>query len=393
MGLLRRAGLAVRGQQEAIAEEPAAGARTGLLHRSLDALRSAAPSTQPILEPLEAPASEVTSAAEPIEPAAPVMPPEPAAPPAPPAPTDGSSILAALRSLPDDVELPSRLFTVLKDALGIARGALLLYDPVRMVYAPWASCGLDQTTLHRLRISLGAVGSFNALANGKPITVAGAPGLADYQKYFSSRELASLSRLVMAPFIAEEKLVGALLVAEAAAPFDDEAVLVACLTEVCDAASPAVRRARGETMKAAAEAVPRGAMTIEEELARMLSQAGAAGRKVLFLTMSLEDYQRRILAAHRYLDPFRLREDLRYFLGAFAADLGIALPLPGGAFLIGLAEVEQRDLDLVLHQLCAFLSTLFGSYDGRGAEATALRTRLYPDDGKDIAELASFLTP
>lgn len=373
MGLLRRAGLAVRGQQEAIPQEPAPRRRAGLLHRSLDVLRAATPSVAPVLVP------------------APVA--APTVPVAPTAPADTSGILAALRALPDDVELPSRLFTVLKDAMGIARGALLLYDPLRMVYAPWASCGLDQTTLHRLRISLGAVGSFNALANGKPVTVAGAPALADYQKYFSSREFSSLSRLVMAPFIAEEKLVGTLLVAEAAAPFDEEAALVACLTEVCDAASAAVRRARGETMKAAAEAPPRSGATTEEELERVLSAPGAAGRKFLFLTVSLEDYQRRILAAHRYLDPFRLQEDLRYFLSAFAADLGIALPLSRGAFLLGLADIEPRELDLLLHQLRSFLSSLFGSYDGQGAEATVLRTRVYPDDGKDIAELAAFLTP
>jgi len=381
MGLLRRAGRAVRGQQEAIAEGSAPRGRAGLLHRSLGVLRAAAPRTAPVFAPAPVPASAAATV------------PSPAPAQAPPAPADASSILAALRALPDDVELPSRLFTVLKDALGIARGALLLYDPLRMVYAPWASCGLDQTTLHRLRISLGAVGSFNALANGKPVTVAGAPALAGYQKYFSSREFSSLSRLVLAPFIAEEKLVGALLVAEAAAPFDQEAALVACLTEVCDAASPAVRRARGETMKAAAEAPPRAGATTEEELTRVLSQPAAAGRKFLFFSVSLEEYQQRILAAHRYLDPFRLQEDLRYFLSAFAADLGVALPLSRGAFLIGLQDVPPRDLDLLLHQLRSFLSTLFGSYDGQGAEATVLRTRLYPDDGKDIAELASFLTP
>ncbi len=377
MGLLRRAGRTVRGQQGALAEEPAPRGRVGLLHRSLDVLRAAAPSpaTIPSPAPPQVPAAEIAPAAGPS------------------APADASSILAALRALPDDVELPSRLFTVLKDALGIARGALLLYDPLRMVYAPWASCGLDQTSLHRLRISLGAIGSFNALANGKPVTVAGAPALADYQKYFSSREFSSLSRLVMAPFIAEEKLVGALLVAEAAAPFDEEAALVACLTEVCDAASPAVRRARGETMKAAAEAPPRAGATAEEELTRMLSEPRAAERRFLFLSVSLEDYQRRILAAHRYLDPFRLQEDFRYFLSAFAAELGIALPLSRGAFLIGLPDIEPRDLDLLLHQLRSFLSALFGSYDGQGAEATVLRTRLYPNDGKDIAELVSFFTP
>ena len=381
MGLLRRAGRAVRGQQAETAQ-PVAREHAGLLHRSLDALRTAVVHTAPFAEPAPAKAAPVAAA---------VPTPVPSA--APRLPADASSMLAAVRALPDDVELPSGVFTLLKDALGISRGALLLYDPLRMVYAPWASCGFDQTTLHRLRISLGAIGSFSALANGKPVSIAGSAPLADYQKYFSSREFSSLSRLVMAPFIAEEKLVGALLVAEASAPFDEETALVACLAEVCDAAAPAIRSARGETMKAGAAAPARSGATAEEELARVLSQPGAAGRRFLFLAVSLEEYQKRILAAHRYLDPFRLQEDLRYFLGAYAADLGIALPLARGRFLIGLQDIEPRDLDLLVHQLCSFLSALFGSYDGQGAEATVLRTRLYPDDGNDIAELLAFLTP
>lgn len=146
-------------------------------------------------------------------------------------------------------------------------------------------------------------------------------------------------------------------------------------------------------MKAGAAAPARAGATAEEELTRVLSQPAAAGRRFLFLAVSLAEYQKRILAAHRYLDPFRLQEDLRHFLGAFAADLGIALPLARGTFLIGLQDVEARDLDLLVHQLRSFLSALFGSYDGQGAGATVLRTRLYPDDGNDIAELLAFLTP
>jgi hypothetical protein len=303
-----------------------------------------------------------------------------------------TEILAALRALPDGVELPSRVFSVLKESLGISRGALLLYDPVRMVYAPWASCGFDQTTLHRLRISLGALGSFNALGNGRPVPVEGGPALAEYQRFFSSREFSSLSRLVLSPFIAEEKLVGALLVAEAAPPFADKDRLVACLEEVCRAASPAMRRARSETMKAQGAALPRPDTPLEEQVARLVSSPRSGGGRFLFFSVQLEAFERQVLDAHPYLDPFRLREDIRYFVGAFASDLGAAFPLAGGGFLIGLQGAEVRGLDLLAHQLGSFLSSLFGSYNGRGAEVTVQRSRMFPDDGADPAGLVSFFT-
>jgi hypothetical protein len=401
MGLLRRAGLAVPGQQGEGREEAPSGGRTGLRSRSLRILRGSSPVSppppgpqpRPPVPPVSAPDAVLSSPA-PVpaeaEPAA-VEKPESVA-------ATASDILAALRALPDGVELPSRVFGVLKESLGIRRGALLLYDPARMVYAPWASSGLDQTTLHRLRISLGALPTLNALADGKAVTIEGGQALADYQRFFSSREFAAIERLVIAPFIAESRLIGALLVAEAAPPCDDPARLAACLDEVASGASPAMRRARGETMKAQAAAQPAADLPLREQLARLLQAPRPEGTGLLFFSVQTSGFERQVLDAHPYLDPFRLREDIRYFVGAFASDLGAAFPLPGGGLLLGLRGQDSRSVDLLTHQLGLFLSSLFGSYDGRGAELAVLRSRALPEEGHaplapggaDPAELAAF---
>lgn len=418
MGLLRKAGLAGLGRPQEPAEEPSPKGSAGLLHRSLAVLRATLPPPVPaphvqdldlraLLQP-DAPLVGEALAAEAFEPTraeAPAGAPvalvdEPASPspsaasPAEPLPAAvaPADILERLRALPDHVELPSHIFTVLKESLGISRGALLLYDPVRMVYAPWASCGLDQTSLRKLRISLGAVSSFNALANGAPIPVEGAASLAEYQRYFSSREFSTLSRLVLAPFIVEEKLIGALMVIETAPPFDEQARLLNCLEQISGATAPAIRRARRESRRAETAPLPRTGSSIEEEIGRLVSSRRSGDGRLLFFSISLAAYQRRILEAHRYLDPFRLEEDLRHFLEAFAADLGGAFPLPGGVFLLALQAVEKRNLDLLVHQLASYLSALFGAYDGQAAEITVLRSRMYPDDGSDISGLLSFFT-
>ena len=389
MGLLRKAGLAVPGQQEEAAEEPSHREGGGLLYRSLAARQTTVPRPTPDPHAAQITADILLNTASPQAPAETAPAPSPVALVAASSATD---ILSRLRALPDTVELPSLIFGVLKDTLAISRGALLLYDPMRMVYAPWASCGLDQTTLHRLRISLGAVGSFTALANGRPVIVEAGPSLAEYQRYFSSRELASVSRFALAPFIADEKLIGALLVLEAAPPFDEPARLLACLEEVCGTASPAIHRARSETMRPLPAVPGRPGATLEEGISRLVSSSQAGTCRYLCFSVSLDTWQRRILEANRYLDPFRLGEDLRYFLGAFAADLGAAFPLPGGVFLFALQGIEPGSLDLLVHQLRTYLSTLFGASNGKGTEIPVLRSRMYPDDGTDVAGLLSFFT-
>ncbi|MGA2641850.1 MAG: hypothetical protein ABSG21_13225, partial [Spirochaetia bacterium] len=222
-------------------------------------------------------------------------------------------ILTAISSLRGGVELPSRLFTVLTTLLGVRKGALLLYDPVRLVYAPWAVRGYDQTTLHRMRIQLGANEAWNALGNGLPLSLVGAPSLAAFQQYFSTREFASVNRLVLVPFISEDKLVAVFLLTEIDSPFSSDDELSACLARAAEAGAPRVYEARAAQLAASG---PTGArpepVTIRDEPASFLSALGTSSKTMLLLSLSLEDYAGSVLAAHEHLDPFRLHEDLLY---------------------------------------------------------------------------------
>ena len=303
-------------------------------------------------------------------------------------------ILSAIGSLPDGVELPSQLFTTLVSRLSIEKGALLLYDPLRLVYAPWASHGYDQTTLHRMRISLGANSSFNALANGMPLVIRDAPSLAAYQQFFSAREFSSLSRIILTPFIAEQKLIGVLLLTVVKPPLDGDDELLSCLARIAEAGSLQVQKTREERRNRAGAQGLRATASPEEDAARYAAVFGAAGAKILFLSLSLEEYAKRIIAAHQHLDPFRLHEDLHYFLGAFVADLGTAIPIRQGLFIVALQGLDAADLDLFLHQLSSFLHGLFGGNGQPGADAgpRILKTRSWPEDGTDARDLVEFFS-
>ena len=304
-------------------------------------------------------------------------------------------VLTAITSLHGGVELPSRLFTALTTLLGLRKGALLLYDPVRLVYAPWAFLGFDQTTLHRMRIPPGANDAWNALANGRPLSLAGAAAIAPFQQYFSAREAAGVSRLLLVPFIAEEKLIAVLLVSDIDSPFAAEADLMACLARVAEAGTARVHDARAAQMAAADSTAARPEpLSPKDEPTRFITSIGASHATVLLLSLSVEEYSKSVLKAHEHLDPFRLHEDLSYFLRSFLFDIGKVLSVRPGRFIIALPDFEASGLHLFFHQLFLFLQSLFGSNGMQtdAAKPRVVRSASWPTDGADLGSLVESLS-
>ncbi len=308
-------------------------------------------------------------------------------------PTDG--IISAVFGVPQSIEHPSAAFGILKERLSLRKGALLLYDPLRMVYAPWAGVGYDTTTLHRLRIPLGAGESFNAAANGRPIIVSGTAELAHYAMYFSSREFALVQWLILVPFISGEKLIAILMISMADPPYPDQERFLMGLERIAGAASPAFQKAREERLRLGESAEAAPPRTLEAELTRFLSAKHAAGRKILFFSLSFDSLERKVLAAIPFLDSFRLQEDLRHFLQLFTADTGRLAPAGKCTYVFGIFDLEKHNLDLFLHQLRAYLYGLFGGLDGVLDSLTASSVKKihsYPDEGDGVAHLVSLFT-
>jgi len=120
----------------------------------------------------------------------------------------------------------------------------------------------------------------------------------------------------------------------------------------------------------------------------------ASRAEVLLAALSLEDFSRGVLLSHRDLDPFRLHEDLVFFLGSFLADVGRALPVRPGTFVLALPEFDRSTLDVFTHQLSLFLHGLLGDGTGHDPERAPriLRSSSWPADGTDLRTLVESLS-
>ena len=305
-----------------------------------------------------------------------------------------SRLIASIKALPQGIELPAALFSQIVESLSLLKASFLLYDPLRLVYAPWASIGYDETTLHRLRISLGACSSFNSISNGTPAVVSGADDLLPYQKYFSSREFSQISTILLVPFIHEEKLIGVVMISESQGALAGTQDLIDILSAVASESAPMIHSAREEKLRSLPSSQAEGDRG-ERELDSFLESAHRDNRKVLILSLSLSGLSQAIMGRAAHIDSFRLREDMRTILNGFLADLGKAIALPAGkdTWVLAVLDGRKTDVPVLLHQLAAHLERIFAGVDASHTiNPVTARCLGWPDECADIREILSRLT-
>lgn len=372
-----------------------------LLHRSLELL-SEEPAPAPSAPAVVAPGSgdlpvfdipvfevrvenpEAEAAPEQILPEEPApVAPAAAAPPAADSSAIASQLVEAAAALDATIDLPSRLFGLLKERLGIAKGALLLLDTERGVFAPWAACGYDQATLRRLRIPAQEP-ALAGLAGGSAVEVSEPKPVADLRRFFSSRESGAIERLLLAPLAAEGRLAGLVVVTD---PGGDG--FAGVLARAAAAAVPALVRLRDEILRTGrGPASPRES---REELTRFLAAHPRGAQPFTVFPLSLERCRRRVMAANPWLDPFRLEEDLRTVVSVFAADQGRAVHLGRLRFLVAVRDLGTSDTDLFAHQLATLLGSLFHATVFEPADAEIGAARGFPSGTDATPEAAAEL--
>jgi hypothetical protein len=293
-----------------------------------------------------------------------------AAPPATDPAAIASELIGAAAALEATIDLPSRLFGLLKERLGIAKGALLLLDVARGVFAPWAACGYDPATLRRLRVPAEEP-ALAGLAAGSVVPVSDPKVVAEMRRFFSSRESGAIERLLLVPLAADGRLAGLVVVTD---PAPGTGGFADVLAKATAATVPALVRLRNEILRPSrtAPASPREA---REDLTRFLAAHPRGAEPFTVFSLSLERCRRRVIAANPWLDPFRLEEDLRTVVSGFAADQGRAVHLGRLRFLVAVRDLGASDTDLFAHQLATLLGSLFHAtvFDPADAEIGAAR--------------------
>jgi hypothetical protein len=263
---------------------------------------------------------------------------------------------AGLKETEDGIESPGRLFSLLKEELGLERAAMLLYDPVRMTFAPWAVHGFDETTRHRLRIPLGANDTMNRLAGGKVFLLSNPEELQPFHQFFSFREFSTLSGLLLLPFISESKFMGLLL---AANPDQTDLEMLKTLSS---RVSSRLYAARERHLEGAKRGTPQHPESLQESVQAALQPCLEKNLSPGMIQINTANLLETAKKHNPYIDSFRLKQDISRVVLSLFQPLGQVLQVDGDRMLILITDaahpIQEGDHELLIYHLKSTLGRL-----------------------------------
>lgn len=290
------------------------------------------------------------------------------------------AILQELPELPQSIEQPAHLFRLLVENLQLRRATILIPDYDEDVFVPWASHGLDATSLHRLRIpvsdleSVAREGGAGALWSGDAVGA--------FAPYFSRREASMLENLLVFPIAHEEGIQAVILITETPYFESHAEYLRIILAAVAEPAARSIRNDRFAYTTTLSRSIVFKPGEIGVVAGRIASRAGG---RVMILVIQLSDLVSQVATFNDYLDPFRVWQDvLRAVAGLFASTASVCDADDQRALALVHGEVGE-DVELIVQHISASLATFLPEIEA--APVLRYEVRHYPEDGSDLAAL------
>lgn len=270
-----------------------------------------------------------------------------------------------------------RFFSEYSRACGVEKGALLLYDSDRDLYAPWTIVGFDMTTKRKLRLPVTLVADhFTPLT-----TFRGSGERARFlEEHFSVREFDSLEEVLIVPFHHREEIIGILLIGKSRVSCDDQ---VDFLLGELDSISDFMFESRELFYTK-----PEGSMYYSdqalEETKSLIEKTRKEGNKLIIIRLEISPIVDHLDTMLEGADPYRLRKDVLSLISSMIGGSGKVIYSTETYCILLLESRSLTRGRLLLHQIYTSLNTHFslGEYSLPELSSTE---RLFPRDG-DSAE-------
>ncbi len=291
---------------------------------------------------------------------------------------------AEVERLHKGLELPAHLFSVIKRHFAIEKGALLLLEPAHEAYVPWALCGFDETTNHRLRLPVSVLETWPGIAEGdRYVFQDKIPEVVS--PYFSSRELSLIERVLIYPFCYNGTLQAVLLVAASAMLDADPVDIEPALNELSALSGPLLHDSRQSKIGR----LPNPEPNRNSDIASMAEQAIRKAREnntgVLFLLIDIASIIKPITEKTPDADQFRVKQDIVTVLTSMVQNTGSIAWAGKNQVVLATGGKIPLDSELLLHQIAFALKHLFP--ETGNTESFVKSIQRYPEDGNTVQEI------
>lgn len=224
-------------------------------------------------------------------------------------------------------------------------------------FVPWVYTGIDRTTQHRLRLPKGFVESLPGLDDGRP-AIAEGHSLRPLRGFFSSREFALITRLVICPFSDGSQLAALLLLIDSEdAPLRDDLGLAPI-----EAAGPAIAaKINSARSILGTGAGARRGDALRSRLSGLFGDAEASGRHVIVARVDLDRLAHDLIKDVTTADLYRFKRDLAGALTTMVSGSGELLSLGERHALLVIQSKNPYSTRLLAHQFTQGIRSLVAS--------------------------------
>lgn len=254
-------------------------------------------------------------------------------------------------------------------------------DDTGASFVPWVYSGIDRTTQHRLRLPRGFVDNLPGLDDGSPADVRG-PSLRPVRGFFSSREFALISRLVVFPFSSGSQLSALLLLIDSEdAPLPDNLHL-----GPIEAAGPAIAaKITGARSILGSGSIGRRGAALRSRFSRIFANAESAGLHVIAARVDLDRLAHDLIKDVTTADLYRFKRDLAGALTTMVSGSGELMSLGERHVLLVIQSKTPYSVRLLAHQFTEGIRSLLANPPA--LDNPVEQTWRYPDGGKSIDEV------
>ncbi len=261
---------------------------------------------------------------------------------------------------------------------------MLLPDYDEDLFVPWASNGLDATSLHRLRIPVSDLNA--AIAESETGLVWTGANSRDFAPYFSRREATMLDNLLVFPFVFDGELQSVLIITDTPYFEKHTEYLRIILAAVGEPAARVVHERRLVFSQIMRQSIVFKRSEIGIVAERVAEKASTGITAVL---LQLADVVSQVATANEYLDSYRVWQDVLRITTALFASTASVCDADGHRALLFLHGATGDDRELLIHHVAATIADLLPELSAVPVlRFSAVR---YPDDGNDIGSLVDAL--
>lgn len=248
-------------------------------------------------------------------------------------------------------------------------------------YVPWVYAGVDRTTQHRLRLPKEFVENLSGLDDGSPVGVEGA-SLRPLKGFFSSREFALITRLVICPFTAGSRLSALLLLIDS----EDAPLREGLDLAPIEAAGPTIAaKIDGARAILGTGTGGRHGGALRSRLSALLGDGEAGKLHVIVARVDLDRLAHELINDVTTADLYRFKRDLAGALTTMVSGSGELVSLGDRHALLIIQSRTPYSVRLLAHQFSEGMRSLVA--DSPPLDDPVEQTWRYPDGGKSIDEV------